>query len=142
MRPPFVQRPLSAFRAERRFARIDFKQVGFDPFRGPDASLTQRRSYHKKTMTLHSRCKAFARHVPRASTAVSAAQALNQPFPLSPQKAGLACACGMQALPSRPPVATLLGWAEDIMARDERLVTGVGGALAVRFRTGSDKRAA
>src|SRR6266566_526668 len=32
--------------------------------------------------------------------------------------------------------------AEDIMAGDERLVTGVGGALAVCFRTGSDERAA
>src|SRR5438034_3464488 len=30
-------------------------QVGFYPFRGPDASLTQRRSYHNKTMTLHLR---------------------------------------------------------------------------------------
>src|SRR6266571_4285896 len=32
--------------------------------------------------------------------------------------------------------------AEDIMAGDEGLVTGVGGALAVCFRTGSDERAA
>src|SRR4029077_15726753 len=33
--------PSSATRAERRFAKIDCKQVGFYPFRGPDASLTQ-----------------------------------------------------------------------------------------------------
>src|ERR1700752_1524528 len=42
------KRPLSASRAERRFAKIDFKKVGFCPFRGPDASLTQRSSYHRE----------------------------------------------------------------------------------------------
>src|SRR5580765_2368421 len=33
-------RPLSAYRAERRYAILDGTQVGFCPFRGPDASLT------------------------------------------------------------------------------------------------------
>src|SRR5207253_729533 len=32
-------RPLSAPRAERRFAKINFVEVGFYPFRGPDASF-------------------------------------------------------------------------------------------------------
>src|SRR5690349_8564362 len=36
------KRPLSAFRAERRFAKMDCKWVGFCPFRGPDASRTLR----------------------------------------------------------------------------------------------------
>src|ERR1700733_3970073 len=33
------KRPLSAYRAERRFAKNYCKQVGFYPFRGPDASF-------------------------------------------------------------------------------------------------------
>src|SRR5208282_5604476 len=40
-------RPLSADRAERRFAKFYQKQVGFYPFRGPDASLTRRQFYTK-----------------------------------------------------------------------------------------------
>src|ERR1700730_12969887 len=35
-----LNRPSSAPRAERRFAKLNFKQVGFYPFRGPDASPT------------------------------------------------------------------------------------------------------
>src|ERR1700675_1085315 len=35
-----LNRPSSAHRAERRFAKLNFKQVGFYPFRGPDASPT------------------------------------------------------------------------------------------------------
>jgi hypothetical protein len=42
-------RPLSAHRAERRFAKIDFQQVGFCPFRGPDASPTH--SQHTPTLS-------------------------------------------------------------------------------------------
>src|SRR5262249_44975064 len=36
-----VWRPVSARRAERRLASISGRQVGFYPFRGPDASCTQ-----------------------------------------------------------------------------------------------------
>src|SRR5262249_5151985 len=36
-----VWRPLSAWRAERRFAVCSGSQVGFYPFRGPDAPCTQ-----------------------------------------------------------------------------------------------------
>src|SRR5712692_4161987 len=41
-----LHRPSSAPRAERRFAKIGCKQVGFYPFREPDASLTLQESYH------------------------------------------------------------------------------------------------
>ncbi len=39
-----LHRPSSAHRAERRFAKFNCKQVGFYPFRGPDASFTLRAS--------------------------------------------------------------------------------------------------
>jgi hypothetical protein len=39
-----LPRPSSAHRAERRIAKFDFDQVGFYPFRGPDASLTLQES--------------------------------------------------------------------------------------------------
>ena len=39
-----LHRPSSAHRAERRIAKLDFNQVGFYPFRGPDASLTLQES--------------------------------------------------------------------------------------------------
>src|SRR5215831_17420798 len=42
-----LKRPSSAYRAERRFAKIYRKWVGFYPFRGPDASLTRRPSYQE-----------------------------------------------------------------------------------------------
>src|SRR5258705_1571186 len=38
---------MSARWAERRFARIDFEQVGFYPFRGPDAPFTLRLNYRR-----------------------------------------------------------------------------------------------
>src|ERR1043166_4705919 len=44
------KRPWSAYRAERRFAKIECKQVGFYPFRGPDASFTLRKSYQKNSL--------------------------------------------------------------------------------------------
>src|SRR5437016_13015897 len=45
------KRPSSAHRAERRFAKVDYKKVGFCPFRGPDASLTLAESYHRPVNT-------------------------------------------------------------------------------------------
>jgi hypothetical protein len=38
---------LSAYRAERRFAKLFCNWVGFYPFRGPDASLTRQPSYQE-----------------------------------------------------------------------------------------------
>src|SRR5262245_44660249 len=42
-----MNRPSSAYRAERMFAKIYCKWVGFYPFRGPDASLTRQPSYQE-----------------------------------------------------------------------------------------------
>jgi len=42
-----MKRPSSAYRAERRFAKIYRKWVGFYPFRGLDASLTRQPSYQE-----------------------------------------------------------------------------------------------
>src|SRR6266498_3354027 len=42
-----LKRPPSAYRAERRFAKLFCNWVGFYPFRGPDASLTRQPSYQE-----------------------------------------------------------------------------------------------
>src|SRR5271157_1875511 len=47
-----LNRPSSAHRAERRFAKLFLKQVGFYPFRGPDAPLAHPHLITKLTGTL------------------------------------------------------------------------------------------